>query len=494
MPIQFWLFNEFINQYFTTYFDIEFSIISFFSVQISQFCDMESTQKFHCGHCDKDFAFKHGLKRHLKAHENNLEKKCDLCSKTYKNYEIHFKAYHDSATCPICGKLFELKKRLYDHIRTVHRLNGEFECELCLKKFKGTSMLNVHKKTVHGPKDKECDSCDMKFTNSGDLKKHNDRVHLKIVKFNCDICNKFLSSKALLRFHTKSVHEKKKDYECDICKKCFTQPGHLQAHRRRIHNDKVFRCDICAKKFKNEGSFNSHQNDHMGKKEKSQVGSCEKAFSTNKDLQKQKKEKENNYECDLCEKYFTRSDHLESHRRSVHTDHCSKCDICSKTFKNERAFKNHQIGHLGKNEQLECDKCGKSFSSKQSLQKHLDNTCPKKDKKPEIKVEIKCLACEKLFPKKSYMRRHFEAIHGNPKSNCNICGKAIRDNRHLKSHMTSVHGYESDHYCKDCNKYFSTPFGLCTNMDSTYFYDPSSRSLNNNIRHATFVMSTHYSF
>ena len=136
-------------------------------------------------------------------------------------------------------KNIPIKKNLCDHVLRVHKAIGELKCTLCSKTFNDKSKLNSHTLTVHGPKDKECDSCDMKFTNNGDMKKHYDRVHLKIVKFKCDICSKFLASKPSLRFHKKSVHENKKDYECDLCKKCFTQPIHLQSHKTRAHTDKA---------------------------------------------------------------------------------------------------------------------------------------------------------------------------------------------------------------------------------------------------------------
>ena len=114
---------------------------------------MESAEKFHCGHCEKDFAFKHGLKRHLKAHltyfDPYQEKKCNLCSKGYKNYETHLKAYHDTAKCPICGKIFKLKKNLCDHILRIHKGSLDFQCEYCEKAYSLSKDLKLHTKRNH---------------------------------------------------------------------------------------------------------------------------------------------------------------------------------------------------------------------------------------------------------------------------------------------------------------------------------------------------------
>ena len=165
-------------------------------------------------------------------HQNMATYKCDPCQKSYAsklNLDKHMKVFHlpGSVQCTFCGKEFKIQTYLDYHIQITHKaVDGEFKCKFCPKICKSKISLKGHEKQVHGPKNKACDKCDQKFTTFSDLKKHRNRIHLKIMKFNCDICNKNLASKMSLKNHKDSVHEGKKSYKCELCLKSFTQSIH----------------------------------------------------------------------------------------------------------------------------------------------------------------------------------------------------------------------------------------------------------------------------
>ena len=43
------------------------------------------------------------------------------------------------------------------------------------------------------------------------------------------------------------IHTNEKPYECDVCEKRFRQSGDLQRHKRMHTNEKPYECDVCEK-------------------------------------------------------------------------------------------------------------------------------------------------------------------------------------------------------------------------------------------------------
>ena len=92
----------------------------------------------------------------------------------------------------MCNKKFGQKQHLVSHIRSVHT---------------DEKQTNIY----------PCQSCEKDFKTKGELKKHMNRVHLKLRPHECDICNSIFSEKGDLNKHIRSVHEKK-TFPCPLCK------------------------------------------------------------------------------------------------------------------------------------------------------------------------------------------------------------------------------------------------------------------------------------
>ena len=45
------------------------------------------------------------------------------------------------------------------------------------------------------------------------------------------------------------IHTNEKPYECDVCEKRFRQSGDLKVHMRIHTNEKPYECDVCEKAF-----------------------------------------------------------------------------------------------------------------------------------------------------------------------------------------------------------------------------------------------------
>ena len=89
--------------------------------------DSKTTGKHQCHNCDKVFAFKNSLKKHIQTKHSASSYQCDLCQKTF--------IYKDS---------------VLRHKQTVHSDKTiQLQCKTCSHTFKYKYNLNVHEKKYH---------------------------------------------------------------------------------------------------------------------------------------------------------------------------------------------------------------------------------------------------------------------------------------------------------------------------------------------------------
>ena len=120
------------------------------------------------------------------------------------------------------------------------------DCTLCNRKFKFNSELKKHVKRIHSMiKDFNCDDCGKRFCSNPDLTQHK-QTHSE-EKFPCHICGMRLARKANLighikRAHTKTAKTAPKAVEsgteltpCDVCGKVFNHRRNYRLHFKRRH-------------------------------------------------------------------------------------------------------------------------------------------------------------------------------------------------------------------------------------------------------------------
>ena len=154
------------------------------------------------------------------------------------------------------------------------------------------------------------------------------------------------------------------------------------------------------------------------------------------------------YKCNLCEKSFTKAEHLRKHVKRVHEEkNIYACNHCEKRFSQSHHFKRHiKAVHEGVKDHV-CGNCGKSFTESKSLTRHIKSV-------HEGVKDHHCNLCGKGFSRPDKLKEHVKAIHEGVRDHvCNLCGNSFTEAWHLNDHIKTFHqiGSKSKNFkCSYC--------------------------------------------
>lgn len=152
--------------------------------------------------------------------------------------------------CNVCGKTFNRKDHLTNHVRVHNPVKKLYMCERpdCRKSY--TSLLSYRKHAaLHSAEEGnlQCKICDETFTKRQDIV-----YHLKVhtgsrtvknetdKKFTCDYCDRrFFTAKDVRRHLV--VHTGRRDFLCPYCPQKFGRKDHLVRHVKNAHPDESWR-------------------------------------------------------------------------------------------------------------------------------------------------------------------------------------------------------------------------------------------------------------
>ncbi|XP_063543642.1 zinc finger protein 271-like [Cydia strobilella] len=191
----------------------------------------DNDEDYNCDTCGKTFEQKHDLIQHIKKADTEC---IPIENYTYSEIKQQKQPTGNKAFwCEICEKQFRDSSDIARH-RRIHTGEKPYACDVCKKQFAQLSVLNRHKRIHTNEKPFQCDDCERQFRTSSDLGKHR-RIHVGAKKFNCDFCKKEFWDVKSLAIHRR-LHESKMPYSCEVCKKQFAVLKYLKKHEKRIHS------------------------------------------------------------------------------------------------------------------------------------------------------------------------------------------------------------------------------------------------------------------
>ncbi|SCV05114.1 LANO_0H00342g1_1 [Lachancea nothofagi CBS 11611] len=204
---------------------------------------------FRCSKCDKTFARKSHLERHMFSHSDEKPLKCSVCEKgftTEQQLRRHAITHTKSFKCPYenCIESFYKHPQLRSHILAVHL--QKLNCEFCGKKFQRPYRLKAHVAKHHNPDavfKYQCThgSCLEAFKTWTGLQQHIKEQHPKIL---CPVCKKPCVGESGLAMHMK-IHSNStviKNWQCESCDDLsFAKKAGLMSHYVEYHKDLVSR-------------------------------------------------------------------------------------------------------------------------------------------------------------------------------------------------------------------------------------------------------------
>lgn len=291
------------------------------------------------------------------------------------------------------------------------------------------------KKEIDSSKAYKCQLCEYSFNRRDHLTRHS-LVHSKLKPYHCTYCSKDFTRNDHLRRHQQRVHGEEtaaaavmtditQRFICQECKAIFTSSGHLRVHMENKHHHDF-------------SDFMNHQQDHTPRKLQSNDTSYVIVDGKKRPV------------CQLCNKSFSKKDHLSRHINNLHSG------INNTTFE-----------HFTPEQSFNCNICGKRFSRPEFLRRHLDDAHNSgqmdilnqlNQNNPYSVVQGNPPGLEPLFPvPPSHMSSmfgvpNFENIPVPPAPkpakaptalkthNCGICSKNFTRRYHLTRHQKSLHG------------------------------------------------------
>lgn len=93
-------------------------------------------------------------------------------------------------------------------------------------------MHGRHHKTTSGLKQLECSMCKKQYTSQTNFERHIHVIHRVERQYTCSTCQKKFAQLSALRLH-QSNHKVERKFGCDICKHRFKSEVHLKLHKKR---------------------------------------------------------------------------------------------------------------------------------------------------------------------------------------------------------------------------------------------------------------------
>ena len=431
---------------------------------------------FPCKHCNKEFGYAYGLRKHIKRkHENKHS--CEQCGDSFKlgsDFRNHILDTHNGTEASKKlidlwdkslgivpaendgeSKVADMKEILKETEHVRPNLNNDTAKDSsCTENV--TSMRSIPTEWVEDSLESECevesnlgkeldadsevfecndnsnDDDNTANDNIMEFDKSNDE-HMDTEEKPEDITSKikdrpetFIPSLPLFL----AEQDANGLFPCDICNHMFPMKGELRIHKLFEHEGLRFQCAVCRGIFFSQLEMKEHKRLCSSSLVKSEKGNRDPLV------------------CDLCGFVARRPDAMRQHRLSRHEGVSYKCDKCPKEFMQERNLKLH-VKQVHESEPLLCDQCDYKTQREDTLKKHKMNMHGSPNDRNDLN-KIFCDACEFSTTRLDTLRNHKLSVHQGVRYNCPECDKFFTQERNMKMHIKVIHLRETELSCDQC--------------------------------------------
>ncbi|KAK2148748.1 hypothetical protein LSH36_485g02062, partial [Paralvinella palmiformis] len=420
-----------------------------------------------CDLCNEYRGTEAGILSHKRRRHPKVIYRCDLCNKAFGvKYAclMHRVSHLGRGRWNEISKVLRLERQKQE--AEVKHINMERMTENITRAGNSTLLKNPEK-ALH-----KCKYCNYRGTHVG-VTSHTLRYHPKRV-YKCDECSRTYGTKYQMDVHKEShamrrLREKRKKeachallqpktdgspiclpdeykhiHKCDICGFMTTKSALVQ-HKHRHHQEKLFQCDLCNKWFSRRCEFNSHRLSHFDKD-----GNLRNIRKVDKTAESSQKEE--NLELVSAKHTISRSEDDSN----IDTVEGSKCvdllDGVNGSENLEKPKKNAEDSKLCK-----CDICGFE-TTHEGLQVHK--------KRQHRMARHECDICCKRFCINSILQKH-RSTHftdtgelkpwlkkkcGLEAENlkCEECNVVFKSSRSMEIHVAKKHKKTKKYMCEFC--------------------------------------------
>uniref|UniRef100_A0A1A9WDP5 Protein krueppel n=1 Tax=Glossina brevipalpis TaxID=37001 RepID=A0A1A9WDP5_9MUSC len=192
---------------------------------------------------------------------------------------------------------------------------------------------------------------------------------------------------------------------------------------------KNFECEYCDKVFTKSTNYKNHVRTHTGEQPFLCI-ECGKGFSLSSSLNTHMKRHrgEKCFQCPDCPKQFVCASGLYAHRAVHQKERPFICDICGSAFHQAYQLKKHCLYHSGiKN--FSCDYCDMRFFSAEKKRRHIRTHTGEKP--------YSCKYCDRAFAQSNDCIKHLRSHLGENVYQCEMCPLRFPLARDLRAHFAS---------------------------------------------------------
>lgn len=438
---------------------------------------MEQTQiingRYQCVLCTKSLGARKSYRLHLRLHIGKNLSRCMVCDRGFakkSHLDRHLLTHKKIAKCNYCTRIFATEDEQNEHMQMcsklkTHRSKPTVD-ELSTEQSKRKTDLVAAKKAWENV----CDSVDGDKTgNSSDYDQDRDKSslekpiriqsndterpiripldeeELKWVKkakqiegdrWQCPLCPKTVVRK-VIRIHIRK-HVGRHLIQCRVCDHSFVTNSKLKQHMS-LHpkHGNFFPCDKCDEIFKtlNDQKYHIEITHTIGSEQTEMETSSlqPKSESNHNDgnivdeeeqINRNSKLINGRYQCRLCEKYLSSAETIKLHIRLHLGLNLKKCPFkyCLRKF----SKKSHLDRHLKTHEKVkhECKLCDVEYQTYQALHAHMYKIHGDESKCSQMQQSLKCDQCPKKFYQEEHLTAHKQG-HLLPKKvfECDVCQK-----------------------------------------------------------------------